>query len=247
MLCSLIIGPHFRRVYFLVSPFHFHIMLKRIIPEHVEEQPTATKAPKVGDGPKRKPLMLSLPQTISSGMLSVASDPGEDPIEESVEDQPDPQIELEIRHGDITKPGPDIHWVAHQANCTTTGARGTAAAIFQRWPGANVYRMGKHAQRVPGTITTMRFAGEQVGIIHCFAQNGIRRAGLLEDGGPAQRVVWMKECLDHVDDMIPHGDTIAFPYGVGCGLGGCDWETDYAPMFREWIRDTGRRIVFYKI
>ena len=44
------------------------------------------------------------------------------------------------------------------------------------------------------------------------------------DGGQYTNYTAFKRCLVHLTEYVPAGETIAMPYGIGCGLGGGNWE-----------------------
>ena len=41
-----------------------------------------------------------------------------------------------------------------------------------------------------------------------------------------------RNCLSDIKRIVPAGTTIAFPHGIGCGLGGGKWEV-ILPMIEE--------------
>jgi len=58
--------------------------------------------------------------------------------------------EVTIIEGDLLEA--DEQYIIHQCNCKTTGdAAGLAAAIFKKYPKANVYK-NRPKESVPGTI-----------------------------------------------------------------------------------------------
>ena len=56
-------------------------------------------------------------------------------------------------------------FIAHQCNCISSGARGTAKALFQKWPAANVYHRRPRGGSTPGTVD-MASIGQQVLFSH---------------------------------------------------------------------------------
>jgi len=124
-------------------------------------------------------------------------------------------------------------YIAHQCNCVSQGAKGLARAIFSAFPQANNYH-GK--QRVPGTISIHPDVpgGPSPTIINMFAQ---RHPGGDPKGveGQFTRQMWFLECLQRISE-IPGIRSIAFPWGIGCGLAGGDW-TIYQGIIEKWALD----------
>jgi O-acetyl-ADP-ribose deacetylase (regulator of RNase III) len=67
--------------------------------------------------------------------------------------------------------------------------------------------------------------------------------GQLNGGGPgekpdsaADREVYFKNGLDYIKSQEPGLKSIAFPEGIGCGIGGGHWP-NYKEMIREFARD----------
>lgn len=107
--------------------------------------------------------------------------------------------------------------IAHQCNCTTTYGKGLYSDIIARYPDADVY---KTRDRVPGTISV------NGGVIAMFAQY---RPGKNRNG--ENREEWFRLCLAEISKLDI--DSIAFPYGIGCGLAGGNWST-YFEMIRQF-------------
>ena len=67
--------------------------------------------------------------------------------------------------------------------------------------------------------------------------------GQLNGGGPgkendsaADREAYFEQGLDYITTREPDLKSIAFPEGIGCGIGGGDWPT-YQKMIHEFARD----------
>jgi hypothetical protein len=74
-------------------------------------------------------------------------------------------------HEDILD-APDDFTIVHQGNCVTYDAAGAAAAIFARYPWANVYRerLVEGTTDAPGTIADRRDPNGTRRIIAAFGQ-----------------------------------------------------------------------------
>ncbi|XP_068228533.1 uncharacterized protein [Palaemon carinicauda] len=68
--------------------------------------------------------------------------------------------------------------------------------------------------------------------------------GLLKDT-QENRIFWFQQCLRELAVVLPGMDSqrIIFPYKIGCGLAGGDWEKDYFPAIQKFVSD----IAEYKI
>jgi len=151
---------------------------------------------------------------------------------------------IEVIQGDLLTS--DRDYIVHQCNCVTTSGAGLAAQIIRRFPYANPYgrrRSGRYrsiAQTcdfdVPGTISVLSSPGHPH-VVNLFAQ--WERSKPLRYDTPCpygkdsevQRKKWFSDCLNQFAMYLMEGDlskkvTIAFPYGIGCGMAGGKWD-DY--------------------
>ena len=71
------------------------------------------------------------------------------------------------------------------------------------------------------------FCGEQT-VVNMFAQRNYGYDGMLYTNYEA-----FQSCLKQIRKYIPVGKTIAFPYRIGCGLGGGKWEIVVAMIQKE--------------
>lgn len=115
--------------------------------------------------------------------------------------------------------------IAHQVNCKGVMGGGIALQVRQRYPSVfTVYKaMCKKTQpeNLLGTIQPCLCGGAQERwIVNCFAQDGY--------GTDKQHTNYqaLEQCLRELRKWaIAHGHKkIAIPYGMGCGLGGGDWQ-----------------------
>jgi len=114
----------------------------------------------------------------------------------------------------------DAQHIAHQCNCTTRRARGLAETLFARFPHADTYSSG--AVRVPGTITVA--GGQHLrSVVNLYAQRAPGRSSDASGDDTAEaRLGWFRECLRRVAELEGL-ESVAFPFRIGCGLGGGDW------------------------
>lgn len=81
-------------------------------------------------------------------------------------------------------------------------------------------------------------------IVCAFAQLGPGKPGTYQNTdfrlGPDTyelRHAWFRACLDKLAACVRAHGSVAFPYKIGCGLAGGNWEADYLPMLRRWSEE----------
>lgn len=144
---------------------------------------------------------------------------------------------------DITTAPADII-ICHQVNCKGAFGSGVAAAIANKWPEAkkdyleyvslnkpNPYQMLGHI-----LITKCK---DSHTVIHMFSQYDYGR-------GNKQYTNYLafENCLLKISDRINIEERIAFPWKIGCGLGGGDWNIIYS-MIEEKLN--GYNIIYCKL
>lgn len=133
--------------------------------------------------------------------------------------------------GDLLK-FDEAKYIAHQCNCLTSVGSNLADAMFKAFPYSDVY-----SHRVSYDRTELPLPGEQPGdiiirgngkneryVINMFAQfypGGVKYPDSSKDGYIA-RQTYFKNCLLKIM-QIPDLESIAFPYKIGCGVAGGDW------------------------
>ena len=157
---------------------------------------------------------------------------------------------IEIITGDLLEA--KEKYIAHQTNCISTGgAAGIARIIFDKWPYADCY-IGRKETSTPSTPGTIDIRGngiEQRRIINVHAQYypGKCRFPLSSlDGLVAREKYFYKGLLQiaKIDDL----ESIAFPWRIGCGLGGGDWEhyIGKLTLFSNYLETKGVKVVIYR-
>lgn len=120
--------------------------------------------------------------------------------------------------------------IAQQCNCTSKKAKGLSRSIVEKFPYADVYSE-REKPSTPGTIkiTGNRKKGERF-VAALFAQ--------LNPGKPqkgdsvSQRIEWFEQCLEKLA-RTKSLKSVAFPYNIGCGLAGGNWNT-YYDILTKW-------------
>jgi O-acetyl-ADP-ribose deacetylase (regulator of RNase III) len=139
-------------------------------------------------------------------------------------------------------------YICHQTNCLSRGpAGGIAAAIFAKYPYADTY-VTRTKDDEPGTID-IRGGGQDRLVINMNAQiwpGGPRFAESTKDGTKA-RQKYFYQCLLAIARKS-NLESIAFPYKIGCGLGGGDWTHYLGTLnnFAEHVGKIGVRVTIYQ-
>ena len=142
---------------------------------------------------------------------------------------------ISLKSGDLLSASEE--YICHQCNCVTWSAAGLAATIFAQYPEANIYKLRRNPSR-PGTIDIRNR------VINMFAQNSPGKAQAAGDG-PSDRLQFFRHCLEEIRRQLPHAHSFAFPWGIGCGLAGGNWE-DYLRMLTEFSESDDISVVIYR-
>jgi hypothetical protein len=122
-------------------------------------------------------------------------------------------------------------------NCRTTAAGGLAAAVFAAFPHADIYTDG--TARSPGSIH-IRGGGvgsgdiSVRGVINMLAQDLPGKPPTHNGESSQQRHLWFQQCLHAMEAVGSELHSVAFPYGIGCGLAGGDWHISGACAVSCW-------------
>lgn len=138
-------------------------------------------------------------------------------------------MSIEFKLGDLFST--DAKYICHQVNCMGKMGSGIARAVREKFP--NVYKayteLCSSDEYTPdyllGSVLFVR-CGAQI-IANLFAQRYYGR-----DGSQYTDYKAFRGCLQQIRENVPIGSSIAFPHGIGCGLGGGKWEI-ILPMIEE--------------
>jgi uracil-DNA glycosylase len=134
---------------------------------------------------------------------------------------------LTVVKGDILTSSRQI--IAQQCNCTSKTYAGLSKSIVDTFPHANFYNRDFDSK--PGTIKLVGKKSQRY-IVAMFAQ--LRPGKPKQDDTAEMRIEWFKSCLGKIA-KIKGIKSIAFPYGIGCGLAGGDWQT-YCKILVDWAK-----------
>ena len=160
-------------------------------------------------------------------------------------------MSLRIAIGDVLDAKEDI--IAHQVNCRGKMGAGVAKQIRERWPRAysaymdmcrdeefdSNFLLGKSC---PYAVQRP-IDGSTVIIFNMFSQGSYGR----NDNLCYTDYEALRKCLLELRLFaLESGMSIAMPYGIGCGLGGGDWNGVVYPMLKELFENFGVNVVLYK-
>lgn len=131
-----------------------------------------------------------------------------------------------------------VDYICHQVNCQGRMGSGIAKQIKERWPVVydayiSAYKdredeilrncggfehMPDVSETLLGYVQKVPVNEEQV-VINMFAQQYYGYDGKRYTSYDA---FWA--CLGGIRDSVPKGSKIGFPWQIGCGLGGANWE-----------------------
>jgi len=124
----------------------------------------------------------------------------------------------------------DVQYIAHQCNCVTSHSAGFAQEVFERFPNSDIYK-----ERPKKVKYNDLPKDRQLGII-VVRDKIINMLAQLYPGKPQYsndtkeiRIEAFRSCLRKVGE-IKGIKSIAFPYGIGCNMGGGKWETYYSAI-----------------
>lgn len=145
-------------------------------------------------------------------------------------------MSLEIIRGDLLSS--DANAICYQVNCRCVMGAGVAAAIIEKWPIVKErYRKAfenlKDWHSLLGKIQTVKI-GQNRYVVNIFGQDDYGHNGVYTDYSALNRA------FKQLNKRFA-GQTVAFPYGFGCGLGGGDW-TDIERMMVILLPDCDVKI-----
>lgn len=138
-------------------------------------------------------------------------------------------MSVQIINGDLLSC--DAEYIVQQCNTTSKKCLGLSSLIAKKWPTCNFYR----ETREPGSVVIKER------VIGMMAQvNPGKPKG--EETKKSREILFLK-CLD----QLPPAKSIAFPFGIGCGLAGGEW-TNYLKLIKFWAKNNPKTQVFvYKL
>ena len=142
----------------------------------------------------------------------------------------------------------DLDYYCHQVNCQGKMGSGIAKSIREKWPVVydRYIETFNYAKRfisisdyLLGLINIVEVEKDK-NVINMFAQEYYGYDGRRYTSYDA---FW--SCLDEIKTNIPKGSKIGFPKGIGCGLGGANWQV-IETMIRE-VLDDDYKVYIYEL
>lgn len=140
--------------------------------------------------------------------------------------------------------------IAHQVNCQGVMGAGVAKQIRDKYPEANAKYEEfcesciNHPKFMLGKTQFVKATNEKTSeskiIANMFAQLNYGSQCKLYTDYDA-----LRKCLTKLKEFGPDM-SIAIPYGVGCGLGGGDWNGVVFPMINEIFEDYAGTVILYR-
>ena len=133
-------------------------------------------------------------------------------------------------------------YLCHQTNCVSRGSKHLAKSVFTRFPYADIYT-ARSTPSVPGSII-IRGDEEQRLVIGMLGQYypGSKYPNSKKDGR-SSRVSYFTSCLEKMKSL--EGD-FAFPWRIGCGAAGGDWDL-YHNLILKFSEKIDGKVCIYKL
>lgn len=135
-------------------------------------------------------------------------------------------MNTKIVRKDITKS--DARFIFHQVNCKGVMGAGVAKAIREQWPGVygsyldKIRKWERDGYRILGSFDTYITPSGQM-VTNLFAQDAYGRDGRKYTSYDAVESALTKFLKNYGEETLRR-ETLAFPWGMGAGLGGGRWE-----------------------
>lgn len=133
------------------------------------------------------------------------------------------------KHGDIFDA--QAYAICHQVNCQGVMGSGIAKQIKQNYPNVyKTYRMWYETDNLKlGTVVNAYTNKDNIHLVaNLCSQDRYGR-----DNKRYTNYTAFRQCLQQIANTYPPDCILAFPYKIGCGLGGGDWETIYKMIQQE--------------
>lgn len=133
---------------------------------------------------------------------------------------------IEYIKGDLLTEKCDI--ICHQVNCVGVMGAGIAAQIKYKWK--NVFDTYKTICNIPsnsedllGDCQIVKVDDANISYVaNLFGQNLIGRNGVMTNYEALEQA--MRSVVEFAAENYPNGCIVGFPYKIGCGIAGGDWE-----------------------
>lgn len=143
-------------------------------------------------------------------------------------------------------------YICHQCNCVSRKSAHLAYDIFKKFPYSNVYshRIYPHKPLKGEEAGDIIIRGNGIDHRYVIALMGQQFPGSPKypnsklDGYLARKN-YFHSCLDKIS-KIEELESIAFPWGIGCGAAGGNWD-EYLNMIEEFSNCVSAKVFMYKL
>jgi len=140
-------------------------------------------------------------------------------------------------------------YLCHQCNCITQRASHLSKDVFTHYPYSNVYE-GRTNIDTPGSIVVCGNGKDQRYIINMFGQYypGKPKYPMSKIDGTKAREKYFHQCLMAIA-KIDNLESLAFPFGIGCGAAGGNWEYYFGTLknFEKYVNEKqGAKVYIYR-
>lgn len=152
----------------------------------------------------------------------------------------------------------DCNYICHQVNCQGKMGSGIAKSIKEKWPIVYEQYVAAYKQReaeinemcsfeysldvsetLLGHLQQIKVSDKQT-VINMFSQQYYGYDGKRYTSYDA---FWA--CLGGIRDSVPKGSKIGFPKGIGCGLGGANWQVIETMIYE--VLDNDYKVYIYEL
>lgn len=117
--------------------------------------------------------------------------------------------------------------ICHQVNCIGVMGAGIAAQIKEKWN--NVFTrykticcLSSNSENLLGECQIVKVHDPNISYVaNLFGQNLISRQGVMTNYQALEEA--MRDVVEFATLNYPNGCTVGFPYKIGCGIAGGDW------------------------
>lgn len=153
---------------------------------------------------------------------------------------------IEVVTGDLFE-APEKYLV-HQCNCVTQTAAHLAKDVFEKYPYADIYT-GREEPDKPGHIIVRGNGQDQRYVVALLGQYYPGRPKYPKstlDGIPAREKHFYRGLLRL--SQLPDLESVAFPWRIGCGAAGGDWERYLGKItnFAQYVGQKGIKVRVYR-
>jgi len=136
-------------------------------------------------------------------------------------------------------------YIVHQTNCCSHYAAGIAAAIFSKFPYSDVYTPRMEPDKA-GTILIKGNGLDERYVVNLMGQYYPGESSNEDIDNEKVRQTYFHHALIRLS-KVSNLESVAFPAGIGCGLGGGDWKFYLGTLinFEKHVRKDNVKVTIY--